>query len=572
VSGGTSFDLKHRSRALTEGPQRAAARAYLHGIGYSAEDLAKPIVGVAHSWIETMPCNFNHRVLAAKVKEGIRAAGGTPMELNTISISDGITMGTPGMRASLVSRELIADSIELVASAHDFDAVVAISGCDKTIPGSVMALARLDVPSLMLYGGSIRPGRFRGQEVTVMHVFEAVGQLAAGKISEAELHELEEVASPGAGACGGQFTANTMAMVFEALGISPAGSAMVPAEDGRKLEVARECGELVLEVLSRGQRPSEIITRDALENAIAAVAMSGGSTNAVLHLLAVAREMGVPLQIDDFDAISERTPLLCDLQPAGQYVATDLYEAGGVPLVLRRLLDAGVLHADAVTVSGRTIGEHAAEARETEGQRVVRPLDDPLKPTGGFAILRGNLAPEGCVVKLAGHERRQHTGPARVFEGEEAAMDAVLAGDINEGDVVVIRGEGPAGGPGMREMLAVTAALVGEGLGEAVALITDGRFSGATHGFMAAHIAPEAARGGPIGALSDGDEVRIDVDSRRIEVALSEADLQERLAGYTQRQEAAKAQARARGDGHVEVAIAKYAKLVGSASEGAIVR
>ena len=519
-----------------------------------------------------MPCNFNHRVLAAKVKEGIRAAGGTPMELNTISISDGITMGTPGMRASLVSRELIADSIELVASAHDFDAVVAISGCDKTIPGSVMALARLDVPSLMLYGGSIRPGRFRGQEVTVMHVFEAVGQLAAGKISEAELHELEEVASPGAGACGGQFTANTMAMVFEALGISPAGSAMVPAEDGRKLEVARECGELVMDVLGRGQRPSEIITRDGLENAIAAVAMSGGSTNAVLHLLAVAREMGVPLQIDDFDAISERTPLLCDLQPAGQYVATDLYEAGGVPLVLRRLLDAGVLHADAVTVSGRTIGEHAAEARETEGQRVVRPLDDPLKPTGGFAILRGNLAPEGCVVKLAGHERRQHTGPARVFEGEEAAMDAVLAGDINEGDVVVIRGEGPAGGPGMREMLAVTAALVGEGLGEAVALITDGRFSGATHGFMAAHIAPEAARGGPIGALSDGDEVRIDVDSRRIEVALSEAELQERLAGYRQRQEAAEAQARARGDGHVEVAIAKYAKLVGSASEGAIVR
>ena len=572
MSGGTSFDLKHRSRALTEGPQRAAARAYLHGIGYSAEDLAKPIVGVAHSWIETMPCNFNHRMLAAKVKQGIRAAGGTPMELNTISISDGITMGTPGMRASLVSRELIADSIELVASAHDFDAVVAISGCDKTIPGSVMALARLDVPSLMLYGGSIRPGRFRGQEVTVMHVFEAVGQLAAGKISEAELHELEEVASPGAGACGGQFTANTMAMVFEALGISPAGSAMVPAEDGRKLEVARECGELVMDVLGRGQRPSEIITRDALENAIAAVAMSGGSTNAVLHLLAVAREMGVPLQIDDFDAISERTPLLCDLQPAGQYVATDLYEAGGVPLVLRRLLDAGVLHADAVTVSGRTIGEHAAEARETEGQRVVRPLDDPLKPTGGFAILRGNLAPEGCVVKLAGHERRQHTGPARVFEGEEAAMDAVLAGDINEGDVVVIRGEGPAGGPGMREMLAVTAALVGEGLGEAVALITDGRFSGATHGFMAAHIAPEAARGGPIGALSDGDEVRIDVDSRRIEVALSEAELQERLAGYARQQNAAEAQARAQGDGHLEIAIAKYAKLVGSASEGAITR
>jgi len=557
------FDVKHRSRALTEGPERAAARAYLYGIGYGAEDLAKPIVGVAHSWIETMPCNFNNRVLAAKVKEGIRAAGGTPMELNTIAISDGITMGTSGMRASLVSRELIADSIELVASAHLFDALVVISGCDKTIPGAVMALARLDIPGLMLYGGSIRPGNFKGAEVTIQQVFEAVGAYAAGKITEQELHELEEAASPGAGACGGQFTANTMAMAFEVLGISPAGSAMVPAEDGRKLEVAFQCGELVMDVLRRGQLPSEIITKDSLENAIAAGAMSGGSTNVVLHLLAVAHEMGIPLSIDEFDQISERTPLLCDLQPGGQYVATDLYEAGGVPLVLKRLQEAGLLHESASTVTGRTIGEHAAEAAETPGQQVVRPLSDPIKSTGGFAILRGNVAPEGCVVKLAGHERRRHVGPARVFDGEEATMAAVLAKDIHSGDVVVIRNEGPAGGPGMREMLSVTAALVGEGLGETVALITDGRFSGATHGFMAGHVAPEALRGGPIGALQDGDEITIDVDSRRIDVALSDSEIAERLALYTPP---------TRADEHIEVAIQKYAKLVGSAAQGAIAR
>ncbi len=558
-----SFDVKHRSRALTEGPERAAARAYLHGIGYSAEDLAKPIVGVAHSWIETMPCNFNNRILAAKVKEGIRAAGGTPMELNTIAISDGITMGTAGMRASLPSRELIADSIELVASAHLFDALVAISGCDKTIPGTVMALARLNIPGLMLYGGSIRPGRFRGREVTIQQVFEAVGEFAAGKISEQELHELEEAASPGAGACGGQFTANTMAMAFEVLGISPAGSAMVPAEDGRKLEVAFQCGELVMDVLRRGQLPGDVITKEALENAIAAGAMSGGSTNVVLHLLAVAHEMGIPLSIDEFDRISERTPLLCDLQPGGRYVASDLYEAGGVPLVLKRLQEAGLLHDSVMTVSGRSIGEHAAEASETPDQRVVRPLSDPLKPTGGFAILRGNVAPDGCVVKLAGHERRRHAGPARVFDGEEAAMTAVLAKDIQAGDVVVIRNEGPAGGPGMREMLSVTAALVGEGLGETVALITDGRFSGATHGFMVGHIAPEAARGGPIGALRDGDEITIDADSRRIDVALSDAQVAERLALYAQPP---------RAQERIEVAIQKYAKLVGSAATGAITR
>jgi dihydroxy-acid dehydratase len=563
VSASNGFDVKHRSRALTEGPERAAARAYLHGIGYSAEDLAKPIVGVAHSWIETMPCNFNNRVLAAKVKEGIRAAGGTPMELNTIAISDGITMGTAGMRASLVSRELIADSIELVASAHRFDALVTISGCDKTIPGTVMALARLDIPGLMLYGGSIKPGHYKGAEVTILQVFEAVGEYASGKITEQELHELEEAASPGAGACAGQFTANTMAMAFEALGISPAGSSMVPAEDGRKLEVAVEMGELVMDVLRRGQRPSEIITKPALENAIAAVATSGGSTNAVLHLLAVAREMGVALELDEFEAISERTPLLCDLQPGGQYVATELYEAGGVPLVLSRLNEAGILNADAQTVTGKTIGAHAAEAQESEGQRVVRSLAEPIKATGGFAILRGNVAPDGCVVKLSGHERRKHVGPARVFEGEEAAMAAVLAHQLQAGDVVVIRGEGPAGGPGMREMLSVTAAIVGEGLGEQVALITDGRFSGATRGFMAAHVAPEAARGGPIGALRDGDELTIDADTRRLDVALSEQEIATRLAAYSQA---------ARADEHVDVAIQKYAKLVGSAAEGAITR
>ena len=563
MSARAKFDVKHRSRALTEGPERAAARAYLHGIGYSAEDLAKPIVGVAHSWIETMPCNFNNRVLAAKVKEGIRAAGGTPMELNTIAISDGITMGTAGMRASLVSREIIADSIELVASAHHFDALVVISGCDKTIPGTVMALARLNIPGLMLYGGSIRPGHYKGAEVTIQHVFEAVGQFAAGKISEEELHELEEVASPGAGACAGHFTANTMAMAFEALGISPAATSMVPAEDGSKLAVAVKCGELVMDVLARGQRPSDVITKHSLQNAIAAVATSGGSTNGVLHLLAVAREMDVPLQIDEFDAISERTPLLCDLQPGGRYVATELYEAGGVPLVLKRLNEAGLLHGEAQTVTGRTIGEEAAEGAETPGQQVVRPLEDPLKPTGGFAILHGNLAPDGCVVKLAGHERRTHTGPARVFDGEEAAMAAVLAGEIVADDVVVIRNEGPVGGPGMREMLSVTAAIVGEGLGESVVLITDGRFSGATHGFMAAHIAPEAVRGGPIAAIADGDEISIDVDARNIDVALSEEQIAERLGTY---------EPAPRADQHVDVAIQKYAKLVGSAAEGAVAR
>jgi dihydroxy-acid dehydratase len=553
------MDPKHNSRQLTEGPARAAARAYLKGIGYDSEALAKPIIGVASTWTETMPCNFHLRALAAKVKEGIRAAGGTPMEFNTIAISDGITMGTAGMKTSLVSREVVADSIELVGRGHLFDGVVALAACDKTIPGAVMGIARLNVPSVMLYGGSIAPGRFKGRDVTIQDVFEAVGARAAGQISDEELAALEDVASPGAGACGGQFTANTMAMAFEILGISPMGSAMVPAENPSKAEVAVAVGELVMDVLARGQRPSDIITREALENSIAAIAASGGSTNGVLHMLAVAREIGVPLSIDDFDRIASKTPLLCDLKPGGQYVAVDLFEAGGVPVVAKRLQEAGLLHEDAQTVTGKTVGDHASAAEETPGQRVVRPLADPIKPTGGLAILRGNLAPEGSVVKLAGHERVKHAGPARVFESEEEAMAVVTDGGLEAGDVVVIRNEGPAGGPGMREMLAVTAAIVGEGLGDSVALLTDGRFSGATHGFMAGHIAPEALHGGPIAAVREGDTITIDVEARRIDVELSDAEIAERVAAY-----------RPPPADYATGVMAKYAKLVGSASEGAV--
>jgi dihydroxy-acid dehydratase len=553
------LDPKHRSRALTEGPARAAARAYLYGIGFDEEALKKPIIGVASTWIETMPCNFHLRALAAKVKDGVRAAGGTPMELNTIAISDGITMGTSGMKTSLVSREVIADSIELVALGHLFDGLVAISGCDKTIPGTVMALARLNIPGVMLYGGSIAPGRYKGADVTIQDVFEAVGKHAAGKMTDEELDELEHVASPGAGACGGQFTANTMAMAFEVLGISPMGSAMVPAVHADKATVAVEAGKLVMDILERGLCPRDIITKDALENAIAAIATSGGSTNGVLHLLAVAREAGVELDIDDFDRISEATPLLCDLKPGGRYVANDLYAAGGVPLVAQRLLEAGLLHEDAITVTGRTVGDHAREAVETPGQQVVRPLSDPIKATGGLAILRGNLAPEGCVVKLSGHERRHHQGPARVFDGEEAAMAAVVGETLEPGDVIVIRNEGPAGGPGMREMLAVTAALNGIGMGEHVALLTDGRFSGATHGFMAGHVAPEAVRGGPIAAVHDGDVITIDVDARRLDVDLDDETIAARVSSYV-------------GPDHTALTgvLGKYAKLVSSASEGAV--
>ena len=552
-------DLKRRSRAITEGPSRAPARAMLKAVGFSDEDLRRPIVGVANTWIEIGPCNFHLRRLAAKVKEGIRAAGGTPMEFNTVSISDGITMGAEGMKTSLVSREIIADSIELVGLGNMFDGLVALAGCDKTIPGTIMALARLDIPGLMLYGGSIAAGRYDGRDVTIQDVFEAVGAHAAGRLTDAQLQELEDVACPGAGACGGQFTANTLATVSEFLGIAFAGSAAVPALHAQKDEVALRAGTLVMDLLRRDLRPSQIMTRDSLENAIASVAATGGSTNAVLHLLAIASELGVQLDIDDFDRISQRTPLLADLKPGGRFVATDLYEAGGIQLVMKRLLEAGVLHGEAMTVSGRTIAEEARLATERPGQEVVRPLDDPLKPTGGLVILRGNLAPEGCVVKTAGHAQLYRKGPARVFDSEERAFEAVQAGAVRDGDVVVIRYEGPVGGPGMREMLGVTAAIVGAGLGESVALLTDGRFSGATHGLMAGHVAPEAAKGGPIAALQDGDVVVFDVERRRIDVDLSEQELQTRLARW-----------RPPKPRYATGVMAKYAKLVSSAAQGAV--
>jgi dihydroxy-acid dehydratase len=548
-----------RSAAVFDGPERAHARAYMKGIGFDDAALSRPTIGIANTWIEAMPCNFHLRGLAEHVKRGVRAAGGTPMEFNTIAISDGITMGTQGMKTSLVSREVIADSIELTVRGYQFDAVVALSACDKTIPGAVMALARLDIPSLMLYGGSIMPGRFRGRDVTIVDLFEAIGAHAAGKISDEDLHELEDVASPGPGACGGQFTANTMACAFEALGISPGGSAMVPAVDEEKGNVAERIGELVMNVLADDLRPSKVITRESLENAIACVCASGGSTNGVLHLLAIAREAGIELEIDDFERISKSTPLLADLKPSGRFVATDLYRAGGVPLILNRLAEAGILHEDALTVTGRTIGEEAAAAVEAEGQEVVRPISNPLKSEGGLAILRGNLAPEGSVVKLAGTERHGQTGPARVFESEEDCFRAVKDQVLEPGDVIVIRNEGPAGGPGMREMLQVTAAIVGEGLGEDVALITDGRFSGATRGLMIGHVAPEAAKGGPIAALRDGDEITIDVDARTLNVALSDEEISERLAAYQQPEPK-----------YRSGVMAKYAKTVGSASLGAV--
>jgi dihydroxy-acid dehydratase len=551
--------MRTRSSAVFDGPDRAFARAYMKGIGFDDDDLRRPTVGIANTWIEAMPCNFHLRGLAEHVKEGVRAAGGTPLEFNTIAISDGITMGTQGMKTSLVSREVIADSIELTARGYQFDAVIALSGCDKTIPGCVMALARLDVPSLMLYGGSILPGRWRGQDVTIQDVFEAIGRHATGEMSDDDLYELEGCASPGAGACGAQFTANTMASAFEVMGISPMGSSMVPAVAGARAEVARNCGELVMKVLADDLRPSQVITKDSLENAIATVAMSGGSTNGVLHLLAVANEAGIELSIDDFDRISDRTPLLGDLKPGGRYVAKDLYEAGGVGVLAQRLDEAGVLNRECITVTGRTIGEEADAAEETPGQQVVRALDDPLKPTGGLVILRGNLAPEGCVVKVAGEERRKHTGPARVFASEEECFEVVEQQGIKPGDVVVIRNEGPSGGPGMREMLQVTAALVGEGIGDQVALLTDGRFSGATHGLMAGHVAPEAARGGPIAAVEDGDQITIDIDARRLDVDLSDDEIARRVEAYEPPEPLYR-----RG------VMAKYAAAVSSASKGAV--
>jgi dihydroxy-acid dehydratase len=559
-NGATKTSLpRPRSSALFDGPDRAHSRAYMKGVGYDDEALSRPTIGIANTWAEANSCNFHLRGLAEHVKEGVRAAGGTPLEFNTVAISDGITMGTEGMKTSLVSREVIADSIELMARGYQFDAIVALCACDKTIPGCAMALARLDIPSVVLYGGSIVPGYWHGRDVTILDIFEAIGAHNAGDMSDEELNELEGVASPGAGACGGQFTANTMACAFEALGVSAGGSAMVPAEDEEKGNVAERIGELVINVLSEEITPSKVITRDSLENAIACVCASGGSTNAVLHLIAIAHELDIELTMDDFERISRQTPLLADLKPGGRFVATDLYRAGGVPLILKRLAAAGTLHGDAMTVTGKTIGEVAAEAVEAPGQEVVRPLEDPVKAEGGLAILRGNLAPEGAVVKLAGTERTQQTGPARVFESEEDCYRAVKDQQIKAGDIVVIRNEGPVGGPGMREMLQVTAAIVGEGLGASVAMVTDGRFSGATRGLMIGHVAPEAAKGGPIAAIREGEEVTVDIDGRRLDVALSDEEIAKRVAEYVS------------PEPHYRRGVmAKYAATVSSASVGAV--
>ncbi|NJN71283.1 MAG: dihydroxy-acid dehydratase [Nitrospira sp.] len=552
-------EAKLQSHDLLIGPGRAPARAMLKAVGLTDDDLSKPLVGVANTWIEVMPCNFHLRRLSERVKAGIRAAGGTPIEYNTIAVSDGISMGTEGMKASLISREVIADSIELVARGHLFDAVVALSGCDKTIPGTVMALARLNLPSLMLYGGSIMPGRFQGQDVTIQDVFEAVGKHAKGTMTDAELKDLEDHACPGPGACGGQFTANTMAIAFEFLGISPMGRNGVPAMDGRKDDVAFECGKIVMDLVKQNLRPRQIITRKSLENAIAAVATTGGSTNAVLHLLAIARESGVKLSIDDFDKINRKVPLLADLKPGGRYAAADLFAAGGTTLVAKRLLDGGLLHGNQPTVTGRTIGEEASTATETPGQQVLRPLTHPIKPTGGLVILKGNLAPEGSVVKVAGHSITRFQGAAKVYDREEDAFVAVQAGHIKAGDVVVIRYEGPAGGPGMREMLGVTAAIVGAGLGDSVALLTDGRFSGATHGLMAGHVAPEAVKGGPIAAVKNGDVITFDIVKRRLDVALSQREISARLK-----------KVKSPTPRYTSGVMGKYARHVSSASEGAI--
>jgi dihydroxy-acid dehydratase len=546
------------SRTLLSGRDRAPARAMLRAVGLGDEDFERPLIGIANTWAETTPCNSHLRELATWVKEGVRMAGGTPLEFNTVVISDGITMGTEGMKTSLISREVVADSIELMARGYLFDGIVALSGCDKTIPGTVMALARLNRPGLMLYGGSIMPGRFRGRDVTIQDVFEGVGAAAAGRISDEDLHELECAACPGAGACGGQFTANTMATAFEAMGISLMGSGTVPALQGDKAAVARACGQLVMDLVERDVRPRELITPGSLAAATALVAASGGSTNAVLHLLAVAREAEVEFTIDDFDRVASETPLLADMKPGGRYVATDLHQAGGVRLLLRRLIDGGIVSPDLPTVSGRTLGEEAADVRETPGQPVVRTLDNPLKATGGLVILKGSLAPDGCVIKVAGHERIHHRGPARVFEREEDAFDAVQARSIREGDVLVIRYEGPRGGPGMREMLGVTSALAGAGLKDHVALLTDGRFSGATHGLMAGHVSPEAAVGGPLAAVREGDMIVFDVPNRRLDIEVDPGELAARLADWSPPEPR-----------YRTGVMAKYARLVGPASEGA---
>lgn len=552
-------DSRHKSRTIYEGRDRAGARAMLHAIGFDDEDLSKPIVGVAHTWIETMPCNFNQRRLAERVKEGIREAGGTPMEFNTVAISDGVTMGTEGMKTSLISREVIADSIELVGRGHMFDAVVSIVGCDKTIPAGAMALVRLGVPGFVLYGGSIAPGRFKNRDVTIQDVYEAIGTHAAGKMDDEDFHDLEESACPGAGACGGQFTANTMALALQFLGLSPMGSADPPANDPRKDESCVEAGKQIMEILDKGRTPADILTKESFENAIASVAATGGSTNAVLHLLAIAREAGIPLDIDDFDRVSRQTPIIADLKPGGHYVAVDMDNAGGSKLLGKRMLEAGLVDGGQLTPTGRTLQEEVGDAEETPGQEVILPAEKALRETGGLVILKGNIAPEGCVVKVAGYTRLTHTGPARVFDSEEEAMEAVQAGSIVDEDVVVIRYEGPKGGPGMREMLGVTAALVGQGLSETVALLTDGRFSGATRGLMAGHVAPEAAHGGPIAALHDGDTITFDIDNRTLNVDVPEEELKDRLKDWTEPEPR-----------YSTGVMAKYAALVSSASEGAI--
>lgn len=554
-----SKTLKKNSLVLTEGPDRAPARAMLRAVGLTDDDFTRPLIAVANTWSEVTPCNYHLRDLAASVKQGIREAGGTPIEFNTIVVSDGISMGTEGMKASLISREVVADSIELVVRGHLFDGVIALSGCDKTIPGCVMALARLNLPSIMLYGGSIMPGEFHGKPVSIQDVFEAVGSHARGKMTTEELIELERRACPGAGACGGQFTANTMSIAFEFLGISPMGFNGVPALEPKKHEVAKNCGKILINLLKKDLRPRDIITRQALENAIAAIATTGGSTNGVLHLLALANEMSLPLSIDDFDTINRQVPLLADLKPGGHFMAADLYQAGGTPLVAKWLMEAGHLHEKQLTVTGRTLAEEAATAKETPGQKVLFPTSHPIKPTGGLVILKGNLAPEGCVVKVAGHAKLTHRGPAKVFDCEEEAFQAVQRGDIIAGDVVVIRYEGPQGGPGMREMLGVTSAIVGAGLGESVALLTDGRFSGATHGLMAGHVAPEAAKGGPIAAIQNGDLIHLDITGRRLDVELSDPDIQSRLNNWTPPPPK-----------YTIGVMAKYAKLVSSASRGAV--
>lgn len=554
----TSFDMRANSKTLYDGISRAGARAMMKSIGFSDDDLRKPIIGIANTWIETMPCNYNLRRLAKKVKEGVRAAGGTPMEFNTVAISDGVTMGTEGMKTSLVSREVIADSVELVGRGHMFDAIIGLGACDKTLPGLALAIARLNVPSLLLYGGSIMPGEWRGREVTVQSVFEAIGANAAGKLSDEDLIDLENHACPGAGACGGQFTANTMAMAMEFIGLSPIGSASTPAVDPAKDDIGVQAGEIIMGLLERNQRPLEILNRQAFNNAIAGVAASGGSTNAVLHLLALAREVGVDLDIDDFDQISRNTPLICNLMPSGQYAAADLHNAGGIQLVCQRLIEGGYLDGSLLTPTGKTIAEEAATAKETPGQDVVRTFDNPIKESGGIHILKGNLAPDGAVVKLFGYEPMNLRGRARVFDSAEDAADAVLHNRIVPGDIVVIRYEGPKGGPGMQEMLGITAAIMGQGLGDSVALMTDGRFSGATRGLMIGHVAPEAFVGGPIAAVHEGDTIVIDVPNRRVDLEVSEEELRDRLQQWTQPEPR-----------YRQGVLGKYLKLVQQANDGA---